>query len=155
MKANNYQDIFNAHQILRNEHTITYKEIIDVISLCDYKFGVENGAQIRKFLNYEFNKIGWADRVKISENNLTVSFVKDNVGICLQLGNIARIYADILKISYLGRKGIIDVGVIIVPDESEAKKLGGNYANFSRLSREIVLFSEIINFPILAMSICS
>lgn len=84
---------------------------------------------------------------------MTISFLKDKIGLCIQLGNVSRTYADILKLNYLGHNGKISAGVIIVPGVLETKKLGANYARFDRLSREIELFSEIIETPILVLSL--
>jgi hypothetical protein len=131
-----------------------YNEIKSVISRCDYLFGKHNPELIKKYFSDEFNSLGWADRVRLNKkSNLTVSFIKDRVGVCIQLGNVARTYADILKLSYLAKQKKIKVGIIIVPDQKESKLLGANYASFNRLIREIDLFSEIIESPILVLSL--
>jgi hypothetical protein len=131
-----------------------FGEIDSIISSCELRFGVNRPNEIKTFLAHGFNRNGWADRVRIqNNNNLTISFLKNNVGICVQFGNVARTYADILKLTYLGKKRIIDLGVIIVPDILESKSLGANYAQFDRLRREIDIFSEIIDVPLLVLSL--
>ena len=133
-----------------------YNEIEIVITKCEYSFEKHNTELIKKYLSSEFNKLGWADRVKINKkSNLTINFIKDKIGLCIQLGNVARTYADLLKISYLVQQKGIKAGIIIVPGEKESKLLGANYANFERLVREVTLFSEIIEAPILIISLCS
>lgn len=153
MKINDDYSHRNAFSILSATSSI-YNEIETVITKCEYRFGKHNTELIKKYLSSEFNKSGWADRVKINKkSNLTINFIKDRVGLCIQLGNVARTYADLLKISYLVQQKGIKAGIIIVPGEKESKLLGANYANFERLVREIMLFSEIIDAPILILSL--
>jgi len=84
---------------------------------------------------------------------LTITFLKKKVGICFQIGNVARTYADILKLSQLNKKGIIDVGVIIVPHKNESKLMGANYAQFERLVKELAQFKEIVPTPIIVIGL--
>lgn len=84
---------------------------------------------------------------------LSISFLKSRVGVCFQIGNVARTYADILKLNQLNKKGIIDVGVIVVPHKLESKKMGANYAQFDRLANELSQFSDIISAPIIVIGL--
>lgn len=133
-------------------------EILDEINLAfslpKVKFYKGSSTVIREDIADNFNSSGWADKVKIkSQNNLRISFMKKNVGVCVQFGNVSRTYADLMKIMYLGKVKKIEVGVIAVPGKIEAKILGQNLANFERLIREINIFSELIEIPILALCI--
>ncbi|MHB8807631.1 MAG: BglII/BstYI family type II restriction endonuclease [Anaerolineaceae bacterium] len=149
-------DIYNHHNALSiiDLYRITYKEIIEIIKKCDLSFGLNRPKEIKNYYSREFNSKGWADRVKIkNNNNLTINFAKNHLGVCFQFGNIARTYADMLKLTYLCKKSVIEIGILIVPDEIESKKLGANYAQFERLAREIEIFSDIINVPIQIISL--
>jgi len=153
MKICDSYDHLQANNLLCAKDNI-FHEIKFVISNCKMSFGRNRSTEIKTFFSQELNQKGWADRVKIqNNNNLTIGFLKDGVGICIQFGNVARTYADILKLTYLGKKRIIDVGIIIVPGAIESKLLGANYAQYDRLAREIEMFSEIIDLPILVLSL--
>ncbi|MGV8084317.1 MAG: BglII/BstYI family type II restriction endonuclease [Coriobacteriia bacterium] len=96
-----------------------------------------------------FSEDGWIGPIQVLESNLTVSFVRDSVAVCIQLGNVARTYADLLKLEAMFRDGRIDASVIVVPDDALSRDLGSNHASFERLEREIELFSKVIHVPIL------
>jgi hypothetical protein len=130
-----------------------FKEIKDVLTNNNIKFGNTPPKQIKAKTNERFNQVGWADKVKIGTSNLTINFLKKKVGICFQIGNVARTYADILKLSQLNKKGIIDVGVMIVPQKNESKLMGANYAQFERLVKELAQFKEIIPTPIIVIGL--
>ena len=108
---------------------------------------------IKKIIASKFNNAGWSDKVKVGTTNLTISFLKDEIGVCFQLGNVARTYADVLKLCLLGEKNKIKAGIIIVPDKLESKILGANYADYQRLANEIKLFKDILRTPILIIGL--
>jgi hypothetical protein len=130
-----------------------FSEISEI--LCDDKviFWVERPNEINGAVNNRFSKHGWADKIKVGNSRLTIGFAKQKVGVCFQLGNVARTYADILKLAQLGKRNVIDIGVIVVPNKEESKLLGKNYARFDRLSSEISHFQDIINLPILIVGL--
>lgn len=129
------------------------KEIKNILNCNELSFGINSPKEIKNRINEKFNQKGWADLVKVGNSNLTISFLKSRVGVCFQIGNVARTYADILKLSHLNYKGIIDAGVIIVPHKSESKMMGANYAQFDRLAKELLQFSGIITTPILVIGL--
>lgn len=130
-----------------------YSEIEQILTDNNLVFGQKRPKQIKSVIADKFNSKGWADKTRVGTSRLTISFLKGKVGICFQLGNVARTYADILKLSQLGKKNVIDIGVIIVPHKIESKKLGANYAQYDRLSAEIRHFQDIINVPILVIGL--
>jgi hypothetical protein len=153
MKICEQLDHREAEKILLSKGLIL-REITEAVQDSNLKFGRDTPQQIKRIVADHFNQRGWADRVKVSEKtNLTINFMKNRVGICFQIGNVARMYADILKLLALSQGGKIDVGVIIVPDEHESKLLGANYTRFDRLKKEMQVFSEIITLPILVISL--
>jgi hypothetical protein len=154
----NISDKYNhlgANTVIKKKNLI-YREVEEAIKNCNLRFGHDGPREIKRMLVRMLNITGWADRVKIKDDNqLTVSFVKGKIGVCIQLGNVARTYADLLKLAYLWDRKVIDVAVVLVPDSHESKLLGANYANFDRLSREIDIFKEIIKVPTLILALSS
>jgi hypothetical protein len=128
-------------------------EIESIVTDSSIVFGRKKPKEIRAITNHKFNQKGWADKIRVGTSRLTISFLKSKVGVCFQLGNVARTYADILKLAQMGKKNVIEIGVIIVPLKVESKKLGANYAQFERLSSEIKHFQNIINIPILIIGL--
>ena len=128
-------------------------EIEEILTDNDLVFGINPTKEIKMKINGRFNRKGWADKVKVGSSNLTISFLKSKVGVCFQIGNVARTYADILKLCQLHNRGIIDAGIIIVPHKLESKKMGANYAQFNRLVSELSQFKNIIPSPILVIGL--
>lgn len=151
MKIYNQYDHLNAFKLIQNKNL--YKELSEIISPKDLIFGQKSPSDIKKTIGDRFDENGWADKVKIVTTNLTINYKKSGIGICFQIGNVARTYADILKLMALHNNGVIDVGVIIVPGEEESKILGANYARYDRLEREIILYKDIITVPILIIGL--
>ncbi|WP_257667284.1 BglII/BstYI family type II restriction endonuclease [Parapedobacter tibetensis] len=124
-------------------------ELINILTYKGLYFGKNFSKEIKSKVSERFNQNGWADNVKVGNSNLTINFMKSKVGVCFQIGNVARTYADILKLSLLNKNGIIDVGIIIVPHKLESKMMGANYAQFDRLAKELYQFTDIVPVPIL------
>lgn len=150
--------IENQYDHLRGLQNVKYKkgileELMEVLSFSDLSFGSNPSKEIKKEISNRFNDKGWADKVRIGTSKLTISYLKSKVGVCFQIGNVARTYADILKLSQLYKMGVIDVGVIIVPNQLESRKMGANYAHFNRLTSELKLFKDIVPIPILVIGL--
>ena len=101
---------------------------------------------------------GWTGKRKIfpSTSSITITSTKNGLGLCLQLGNIARYYADIVKLQHMHCTGSISEGVLIVYHTEAAKKLfpgGGNLATFERVTKELDLMVESIKFPITVLGV--
>mgnify|MGYP000695076584 FL=1 len=152
MKICNQYNHSNARNKLEQKNGIL-SEIKLVLTQSKLTFGKNSSKEIKNNVSLKFNQEGWADKVKVGNSNLTISFMKDKVGVCFQIGNVARTYADILKLSLLNKKGIIDVGVIIVPHKIESKLMGANYAHYDRLTNELKQVSDIISAPILVIGL--
>jgi len=130
-----------------------YTDIKKVLNNHKLKFAKGNTRVIKKTIREEFTRNGWVDNVKIAGTHLSISFLKSRVGICFQLGNVSRTYADILKIQYLVNSNVIDLGILIVPHQLESKMLGQNYARYDRLVSELELFNKFITIPILLIGL--
>lgn len=100
-----------------------------------------------------FARDGWACDVGVLGSNLSVSFMREHIAACAQLGNVARTYADLMKLQALFRADTISMGVMIVPDDEWSRALGSNHASFSRLSRDVDLFERVIDVPLLLVAV--
>ncbi len=109
--------------------------------------------QARTLVGRSFAADGWASRVPVLGSNLTVSFMREGTAVCLQLGNVARTYADMLKLQALFAAGRIVDAALVVPDEPLSHDLGSNHASFDRTEREIELFANVITVPILLVGV--
>lgn len=97
---------------------------------------------------------GWSGEAPVSkDSNITVTSTKDDVGLCLQTGNMSRIYADMLKLQTLYLNSAIKAAVVVVPSYPVAKKLGSNIVNAKRLEREIEIFRLAYSVPTLVYSL--
>lgn len=97
---------------------------------------------------------GWSNRVRIDQRSkINITSVLNDVGLCLQTGNMSRFYADLLKLETIYRKEIIQGAIYILPDKDWAKKLGANRANFERLVEELKIFEATVTIPIMIFGI--
>jgi hypothetical protein len=147
MKISETYSHLSAEEKLKSKEK-AYSEIQHVLTDRSILFGRKGPREIKSIVSEKLNTLGWADKVPLSKSKLTINFMREKIGICFQLGNVARTYADLLKLELLGKKNVIEIGVIIVPTKIESKKLGMNYAQFERLAKEVRHFSEILNLPI-------
>lgn len=67
-----------------------------IIEVPQLTFGRDNPKYIKSVVSEkDLMEKGWADRVRIvASTNLTINYMKNKVGVCFQLGNVARMYAD-------------------------------------------------------------
>lgn len=138
-------------------------DICDESDICYLLKGISNislrvqkgtSVQLRKIILDNIHLLGWSSTVKLSHTSqIAVTAMKKNFALCIQTGNISRIYADLLKLEYLYRKGKIDTAIYILPTRKNALLLGSNIANFERLVSELLLFEGIITAPILVLGI--
>lgn len=95
---------------------------------------------------------GWSDRVTISRTHkITLTGIRGRTGACVQLGNMARFYADLLKLQTCFHNGLIESSIYILPLMTTSKALGSNLVHFERLCKELQLFAPIITLPILVI----
>jgi len=149
MKVCDYYSHMDAKNIISGKNL--FDEISNCLTIDNLFFARGNPARIKKEVGNKFNAQGWADRINLKNSNISINFLKFKIGVCLQIGNVARMYADILKLYYLYDEGIIDVGVVCVPHQLESAKLGANYARYDRLKKELKLFGKIIQVPVLVI----
>lgn len=97
---------------------------------------------------------GWSGEVALAaDSEITITSAKNKIGLCLQTGNMARMYADLMKLQKLYVDGAIIAGIMIVPSAPCAKKLGSNLANATRLSKELKIFERVITAPLVILAL--
>ena len=99
-------------------------------------------------------KAGWSGKVKLArDSKITITSVKNGIGLCLQTGNMARLYADLLKLQQMFLNKVIKAGVMIVPSRATAKSLGDNIAHAARLQSELEIFRTVVHMPLIVLAI--
>ncbi len=96
---------------------------------------------------------GWIKGLTVGTSRLSIGYALGATGMCIQLGNTSRVYADLLKLETLFRLGSISQAVLVVPSDEYSQSLGTNYANFNRAEQDIKALRATITVPILLISI--
>lgn len=119
--------------------------------LNDLTFKAHRGCatNIRNAILAQLQIEGWSDKIQISpRRKLTITAMHRKIGLCLQTGNMARFYADLLKLQSLFLEETIYGAVYILPTRQTAKLMGDNLAHFERLTSEISEeFHRVITIP--------
>jgi hypothetical protein len=137
----------NALQVLSKTHI---NDIDQTISNCRIKCRKGNIPIIRDKLHANLMNIGWSPEVQIDPNSrISITSIKNNIGLCIQTGNMARMYADLLKLQTVFLNNIINGGAFIVPLKNSAKIMGDNIAHYERLINELEIFKNVITIPLL------
>lgn len=134
-------------------HEETLESIRRCLCIRDMRLGVNAPAAVNKAIARRFLGDGWAKGVKLAGSNLSVSFLREQVAVCVQLGNVSRTYADLLKMQTLIASGRIGLAVEVVPAIGASKQMGSNHASFERLVRDLDLFKATIVGPILVVGL--
>lgn len=105
--------------------------------------------EIRDYVRKEFEKEGWAIKVKIDQDlGLYVFAIKEDMAFHLQTGNISRAAYDLLKLQHLYHSGRIEAAALALPTKECSVLLGSNVANSDRIIKELELFNRTITVPI-------
>ncbi len=133
-------------------------DILDpvVTMLRELDFEVRKGSakQLRKIILDQLFRLGWSDKTRIdSGNDITITSMKGNIGLCLQTGNVSRFYADILKLQSLHLKDRALSAIYILPTKNASKQFGSNIVYFDRFVEELDLYKHIITIPIFIIGI--
>lgn len=111
-----------------------------------------SAAKVRtELLAFLRNEGGWSDSVRISaKRGLTLTAKHGKTGLCLQTGNMARFYADLLKLQAQFLDGKITSAVYVLASSESARVMGDNLANYERLTGELqTMFYKVITVPLL------
>ncbi|WP_426348682.1 BglII/BstYI family type II restriction endonuclease [Alloiococcus sp. CFN-8] len=124
-------------------------EICDVFSTVEFSLKKYVINDLRAAIPIKLKQLGWSDNVVLDRNSkINITSIRDNIGLCMQTGNVSRIYADLLKLQTLFLRGTIKAGIVIIPTLRAAKSFGGNVASLERLLRELPIFKQVITMPI-------
>ena len=130
------------------------EEIAQAISLVEVKVGLKAAPKIRDAILGNLKSNGWTGKVPVAKgSDITITSMRDEVGLCLQTGNMARMYADLIKLQTLYLDNAIKSAVIIVPSEPVALSLGSNIAQAKRLERELDIFKKAYHVPTLVFAL--
>lgn len=129
-------------------------EIVGAVEGCTAKVFLRNATAIRKKIQLDLINNGWSPEVQIDPSSrVSITSRKAETGLCIQTGNVARIYADLLKLQAVYERGLIKGGAIILPTRECARQLASNMANLERLDNELDIFGKVINLPLVLIGI--
>ena len=134
-----------------SEEIILAPRVSDIarsLDLPNARFDQLTPADLKRAARSSLVSSGWASNVHVPGSTLTVNFLRDEAALCLQLGNVARTYADLLKLQTMFITGRIVGGFMAVPVLTASRELGSNHAQFERLTREVELFRATVSLPL-------
>lgn len=125
--------------------------VIHVIEELDYSLGKYEIKHFKDDLSDQLKLQGWSEKVPLSsKSNITITAIRDKIGLCTQTGNMARMYADLMKLQALYLDNKIKAGIFVIPTKECANSFGGNVANYDRFVNELTnIFSKVITVPML------
>lgn len=130
------------------------KEIGLAIASITAKPAVGAAAKMRDSFLENLRASGWSSEVSVSKNSdMTITSLKSEVGLCLQTGNMARLYADLMKLQAMYLDNSIKSAAIVLPSHPVAKQLGSNIAQAKRLQRELDIFKKAYHVPTIVFSL--
>ena len=149
MKYSIYDHCGGLETIAQAERT----ELTNALSNCAVGPALRAAPRIRAAIIGSLIRDGWSNEVAVAVGSqITITSAKSNVGLCLQTGNMSRMYADLLKLQKMFLDGAIKAGVMIVPSAPAARLLGSNVANAERLQRELEIFRKVIHMPLIVLA---
>jgi hypothetical protein len=124
------------------------KEITSAITAITAQPARGAGKRLRLAFLDNLKSSGWSSEVSVAEgSHMTITSIKNQVGLCLQTGNMGRMYADLMKLQTLYLNKAIKGAAIILPSNRIAKVLGSNIAEARRLQRELNIFKKAYDVP--------
>jgi hypothetical protein len=130
------------------------EDIEEAIKSVDVPLKRGSATRIRDAFTQVLISKGWSDGLQLAAGSkIAITSCKKGAGFCFQTGNMARMYADLLKLQTLYLNGTITCGVLVLPSAVVARKIGDNIANASRLERELAIFKKVVSLPALIFSL--
>jgi hypothetical protein len=117
---------------------------------------IERGAapRIRDHFVAALRSRGWSSEVTVSRgSDMSITSMRENVGLCLQTGNMARMYADLMKLQTMYLNDAIQGAVFVLPSQPVALAMGDNIAQAARLERELEIFRKAYYVPTLIVAL--
>ncbi|MCR5694876.1 MAG: hypothetical protein K6G89_07920 [Clostridia bacterium] len=137
----------NSDSVIPSAFAIELRTVIE-----EYKktLGPYTISDFKKYLVPAVHRKGWSNEYYLDRTSkITITSIKEKTGLCIQTGNMARMYADLLKLQSLYSKGTITGGVLIIATASCGRSFGGNVASYERVTRELAIFDKVITMPLL------
>jgi hypothetical protein len=129
-------------------------EVLKAISAIDVNPTRGAAPRIRDQILAGLKGQGWSGEVAVSrDSDMTITSMKDGIGLCLQTGNMARMYADLVKLQTLYLDNAISAAIIVLPSQPLALKIGDNIAQSTRLERELEIFRKAYHVPTLLLAL--
>ena len=129
-------------------------EIITQIERIDYNPKIQNIGPLKEIVTEFFSDNGFILNTTLGHSNLTINGIKHKTGLAIQTGNVARFYADILKLEWLFKEKKINNAVYVCfSKESARDSYSSNLIDVERAIRETIFFDKIINIPILFIAL--
>lgn len=132
----------------------TIEPLLQGLDTIQFKIERRCASDLRKTVERLIQLQGWSGKIKIDKSRgITITSMKNNIGLCFQTGNVGRFYADILKLQTLYLNGKAEAGIFILPTKHAALMMGDNLANFERCIQELDLYKKTITIPIYVIGI--
>ena len=127
--------------------------VINLIDNLDYSLGKYEIKNFKNDLSSQLITLGWSEKVSLStKSNISITAALRGVGLCTQTGNMARMYADLMKLQALYMDEKIKAAIFVIPTKACANSFGGNVANYERFLNELTnIFSKVITVPMLVV----
>ena len=130
------------------------REVVTSLGSIDFHFTRNCASGLRAAVLQRLQELGWSGRARVDgDSKITVSSMNGTVALCLQTGNMSRIYADLLKLQVLYARGKASAAIMILPTKDSARKMGENLANFDRLVSELMIYKDILSIPMVVMGL--
>ncbi len=131
-----------------------WQEIVDAVAYISVKPTKGAASRLRDEFLEAIKVAGWSGEASVSKDSkMTITSSKQEVGLCMQTGNMGRMYADLLKLQTMHLNNAIKAAILVVPSRPIAKLLGDNIANTDRLERELEIFRDAYSVPTLVFSL--
>ena len=114
------------------------KDVIQLVNGLEYSLGKYEIKNFKDDLSSQLIALGWSGKVLLSsKSNISITAMLKNIGLCTQTGNMARMYADLMKLQALYMDQKIKAAIFVIPTKACANSFGGNVANYERFLNEL------------------
>jgi hypothetical protein len=130
------------------------RPLLKSLEAIDFQFRRRCADALRRLILGRLRELGWTDRIQLAaKSKISITAVNRGVGLCLQVGNMARFYADLLKLQTLFHGSKITSAIYILPSRTVAREIGQNIANADRMTKELGLYEMIITIPLVILEL--
>lgn len=136
----------SGKQVIPEEISTGILQVIGDLNYSLRRYDIKN---FKNDLSDQLRIIGWSGEVVLStRSRISITSILRNVGLCTQTGNMARMYADLLKLQALYMDEKIKAAIFVIPMKECARSFGDNVACYERLVNELTnIFSKVITVP--------